>query len=255
MVKDQVASSDAHTAMPSLKGRKALITGGTTGIGRAIAVLLASEGTEVFICGRDAAHLDDALSRIAEVGTGHGVVCDLATREGLDRFFHEGEQTLGSYDIAVLNAGFGEGGLTDIDEDDLRYAIAADFTHYVVGAHKACKQFSDVGHIVLIGSYSVHKLGGGSTVYAAMKSGIHGFAEALRREVGEQGIKVSLIVPGLVGTDLQKPQITPEQQAQRIADETMLRAEDIAVSVHFALTQPDRTVVQELVVMQRDTRA
>jgi NAD(P)-dependent dehydrogenase (short-subunit alcohol dehydrogenase family) len=52
--------SDAHTEMPSLNGRKAIVTGGTTGIGRAIAVLLASEGAQVFICGRDPQHLGDA---------------------------------------------------------------------------------------------------------------------------------------------------------------------------------------------------
>ena len=56
--------ADAHTAMPSLKGRRVAITGGTTGIGRAIAVLLASEGAKVFICGRDDAYLKDALDRI-----------------------------------------------------------------------------------------------------------------------------------------------------------------------------------------------
>ena len=71
--------SDAHTEMPSLKGRKLLISGGTTGIGRAIAILLASEGAKVFVCGRTPEHLDDALERIREVGDGD--VC-AASSEG-----------------------------------------------------------------------------------------------------------------------------------------------------------------------------
>ncbi|QQN74584.1 SDR family oxidoreductase [Croceicoccus sp. YJ47] len=248
-------ASDAHTARTPLTGRKAIVTGGTTGIGRAIAVLLASEGVEVFICGRDEDHLADALARIAEVGTGHGIACDLATKDGLDRFYREAEATLGGYDIAVLNAAAGYGGLTDVDEDELRYAIAQDFTQYVVGAHKAVNHMRDHGDIVMIGSYSVHKLGGGSTVYAGIKSGIHGFAEALRREVSRDGIKVTLIVPALTGSDMQKPDIPPEKQAERINAHTMMRAEDIAVGVHFALTQPRRTVVQEMVLVQRDTDA
>src|SRR6185503_3110500 len=81
--------SDAHTAMPSLKGRKAVITGGTTGIGRAIAVLLASEGVEIFTCGRDEQHLKDGLERINQVGKGDGIAVDLAEKDGLDRFFDE----------------------------------------------------------------------------------------------------------------------------------------------------------------------
>ena len=78
---------DAHTEMPSLEGRKAVITGGSTGIGRAIAVLLASEGVEIFTCGRDPQHLKDGLERINEVGKGDGISVDLAEKEGLNRFF------------------------------------------------------------------------------------------------------------------------------------------------------------------------
>ena len=70
--------SDAHTEMPSLNGRKAVITGGTTGVGRAIAVLLASEGVEIFTCGRDEQHLKDGLERINEVGKGDGISVDLS---------------------------------------------------------------------------------------------------------------------------------------------------------------------------------
>src|SRR3989337_818669 len=88
---------DAHTERPSLEGRKAVITGGTTGIGRAIGVLLASEGVEIFTCGRDERHLADGLERINEVGKGDGIGVDLAERAGLDRFFTEAESRLGNY--------------------------------------------------------------------------------------------------------------------------------------------------------------
>ena len=116
--------SDAHTQMPSLKGRKAVITGGTTGIGRAIGVLLASEGVEIFTCGRDPQHLQDGLARINEVGKGDGINVDLAEKEGLNRFFAEAESRLGSYDIAIVNAAVSLEGVTDTKEEDARYAIA-----------------------------------------------------------------------------------------------------------------------------------
>jgi NAD(P)-dependent dehydrogenase (short-subunit alcohol dehydrogenase family) len=84
--------ADAHTEMPSLAGRKAVITGGTTGIGRAIAVLLASEGVEIFTCGRNEQHLNDGLERINEVGKGSGIALDLSERQSLDRIFAEAEK-------------------------------------------------------------------------------------------------------------------------------------------------------------------
>ncbi|MDB5710333.1 MAG: short-chain dehydrogenase [Sphingomonas bacterium] len=92
---DPARLADAHTERPSLAGRRAIVTGGSTGIGRAIAVLLASEGAKVFICGRKQQHLDDALARIREVGEGDGVSVDLARREDVAAFFSAAESWLG----------------------------------------------------------------------------------------------------------------------------------------------------------------
>jgi NADP-dependent 3-hydroxy acid dehydrogenase YdfG len=108
---------------------------------------------------------------------------------------------------------------------------------------------------VLIGSMSAHVLGPGSTVYAGIKAGIAGFAEALRRELGPKGIRVSLVEPGKTGADFQYPDIPEEKQRAMIAEETMLRAEDIAVGVHYLLTQPRRTVVQQLTIVPRGQEA
>lgn len=241
----------AHTEMPSLEGRKAIITGGTTGIGRAIAVLLASEGVEIFTCGRDERHLADGLARINEVGKGSGIAVDLATREGLDRFFAEAQDTLGQYDVAIVNAAIPVDGVTSTNEDDARYAVAVDYGAYVMSAHKAVAHMQDKGDLILVGSMSSHSLGADSSIYAGMKLGIRGFAEALRKELGNKGIKVGLVEPGLTGADFQYPQIPADKQREMINAEKMLRAEDIAVAVHFMLTQPRRAVVQQLTVTQR----
>ena len=243
--------SDAHTEMPSLNGRKAVITGGTTGIGRAIAVLLASEGVEIFTCGRDEQHLKDGLERINEVGKGDGIALDLAKREDLDRFFAEAEKKLGRYDIAVINAAIPVAGITDTSEEDAWYAVATDYTAYVMSVHKAVSHMKDKGNLVLIGSMSAHSLGGSSSVYSGMKKGIQGFAEALHKELGKKGIKVGLIEPGLTGADFQYPDIPADKQREMINDEKMLRAEDIAVAVHFMLTQPRRAVVMQLAMTER----
>src|SRR5687768_12648757 len=141
---------DAHTEMPTLEGRKAVITGGTTGIGRAIGVLLASEGVEIFTCGRDERHLRDGLERINEVGNGDGISVDLAEKEGLNRFFEEAERKLGSYDIAIVNAAVPVEGLTNTSEEDAWYAVAVDYTAYVMSAYKAAAHLKDKGDLILI---------------------------------------------------------------------------------------------------------
>jgi NADP-dependent 3-hydroxy acid dehydrogenase YdfG len=245
--------SDAHTKMPSLEGRKAIITGGTTGIGRAIGVLLASQGVEIFTCGRDEQHLKDGLERINQVGKGDGINVDLATREGVDTFFDEADKRVAGYDIAVINAAIPVDGFEKTTEDDARYAMATDYVAYVMSAYKAAKAMNDKGDLILIGSMSAHSLGGSSSIYAGMKKGIQGFAEALRKELGPKGIKVGLVEPGLTGADFQLPDIPVEKQREMINAEKMLRAEDIAVAVHFMLTQPRRAVVQQLAVTERVT--
>jgi NADP-dependent 3-hydroxy acid dehydrogenase YdfG len=243
-----IDKEDAHTDQPPLAGRRALITGGTTGIGRAIAVLLTSEGVDVFICGRTPEHLDDALSRIREVGKGDGVAIDLAESDNVGCFFEAAGQYFGQADIVVINAAVPVNALSKIDEPTLRYAIATDFTAYLLTAHAAQALLKDRGDIVLIGSMSAHALGPGSTVYASMKAGIAGFSEALRKELGPQGIKVSLVEPGKTGADFQYPEIPPDKQLEMIREESMLRAEDIAVGVHYLLTQPRRAVIQQLTI-------
>lgn len=244
--------SDAHTAVSPLAGRKAIVTGGTTGIGRAIAVLLASEGADVFICGRSPEHLADALARIGEVGSGSGIALDLAEPGQLNRFFAEARASLGSPDIVIVNAAVPARALSDMSAEEIRYAVEVDFTAYVLSAKAAQETLADKGDIVLIGSMSAHVLEPGSTVYAGMKAGIAGFAEALRRELGPKGIKVGLVEPGKTGADFQYPDIPAEKQRAMIAEETMLRAEDIAVAVHYLLTQPRRAVVQQITIAPRE---
>ena len=235
--------ADAHTEKPSLKGRRAIVTGGTTGIGRAIAVLLAAEGAKVFVCGRDKNHLDDALERIAEVGEGDGISVDLSDRQGVTRLFEAADAFLGGLDIAVINAAVPAEAIAETGKQDTAYQIAVDFTAYLTSTQAAVERMQAGSDVVLIGSMSAVSRGPGSSIYVAAKAGIEGFAQSLRKELGEQDIKVGLIEPGFTGADFQYPDFPPEKQRELIGQDKMLRAEDIAVAVHYMLTQPRRAAV------------
>jgi len=243
--------SDAHTRRPDLKGRRAVITGGTTGIGRAIAVLLASYGAKVFICGRDPDHLDDALKRIGEVGEGSGISLDISEEGSVDRLFNEAGKWLGGIDIAVINAAVPAEALAETTEKDTRYQVETDFVSYLITAQEAAKRMKEGSDIVIIGSMSAVSRKGGSSIYVAAKSGVQGFAKSLREELGEKDIKVGLIEPGFTGADFQYPHFPPEKQRELIHKDQMLRAEDIAVAAHYMLTQPRRAAVSLIRVETR----
>jgi NAD(P)-dependent dehydrogenase (short-subunit alcohol dehydrogenase family) len=242
--------SDAHTAQTSLRGRRAIVTGGTTGIGRAVAVLLAAEGAHVYLIGTDQAHLDETLARVRQVGTGDGGLFDLSQPDQVGAAVDAADAALGGYDVVVANAAEAAGGVTEMDEAALLHAIALNFTHYLLLTQRAARDMSE-GDVVMIGSTSAYVLGPHSTVYAGIKSGLQGFSIALRRELGPKGVRVALVEPGLTGSDMQLPDMPPEKQREMIGEEKMLRAEDIAAGVHYLLTQPRRAVIQRLTISPR----
>lgn len=243
--------SDAHTERPSLQGRKVLITGGTTGIGRAIAILLASEGAKVFVCGRTPEHLDDALQRIREVGEGDGINVDLTRQEDIERFVEEGEKYLGGIDVAVINAALAAETLEETDPNDIRYTLETNLVAFVETAKLASEKMQAGSDIVFIGSMSSVTQEAGSSVYVAAKTGVEGFATSLRKELAKKDIKVGIIQPGLTGTDMQYPQIPADKQREMENQHKMLRAEDIAVAAHYMLTQPRRSLVSMIHVEPR----
>jgi NAD(P)-dependent dehydrogenase (short-subunit alcohol dehydrogenase family) len=246
-----IDENDAHTEAPELDGRRAIVTGGTTGIGRAIAVLLASYGVRVFICGRTPEHLDDALQRIGEVGEGDGINVDLSIAEDVDRFFEAADAFLGGIDIAIINAAIPAAALADSGESETRYQLETDLTAYLICAQEAARRMESGSDILFIGSMSAVSQKAGSSIYIAAKAGIEGFVPAFRKEIAEQDIKVGLIEPGFTGADFQYPEFPPQKQKELISKHRMLRAEDIAVAAHFMLTQPRRTAVSLIRVETR----
>ena len=243
--------SDAHTKQPTLEGKRVLVTGGTTGIGRATAVLLASAGCNVFICGRDESHLADALDRIGQVGTGDGMAIDLNAPSAVEALFDAAEKAWGGLDVVIVNAAVPASDLAGTASADLEYLVGVDFTAYLRTAREAAIRLGPGSDIVLVGSMSAVSQRPGSSVYVAAKTGIEGLAPALRKELADQDIKVGLIEPGFTGADFQYPEFPPERQRALIHEHKMLRAEDIAVAIHFVLTQPRRCAVS---LMRVETR-
>lgn len=236
----------------SLKDKRILVTGGTTGIGRSTVSLLVSEGADVLTFGRNEADLEQALAE-ARQGDGScaGLTADAATREGMDAVFSAVDEKLGGIDILVACAALGAQPLHEMAEDDWRYVIDTNLVGYLAAARSAIKrmELQGSGHLLFVGSISTEIKAEGESVYSATKAGIQAFAETLRKEIAEKNIKVSVIQPGSVATPMQE---CSEQEKQRaIAEHEMLYAEEIAEAIQFALTRSERADVVNLRIEPR----
>jgi NADP-dependent 3-hydroxy acid dehydrogenase YdfG len=225
-----------------------LITGGTTGIGRSTAILLASQGARVMIFGRHQNDLDEAMKDIRETGGEVlGLTADVSDPEAIQRVFQEFDRQMDKLDILINNAALGYGSITEGGYAEWDYILKTNLLGYMAMTHEAVERMkaNGWGHIVNIGSMSADVREKDSSVYVATKAGIQGFSEALRKEVNPLGIKVTLIEPGAVGTDMQS-EYPPAEQRERIEKMKMLRAEDIAACVLYTITQPKRCDVVSL---------
>ncbi len=250
-----LALSADQTVPPVLAGRNVLITGGTTGIGRATAALLVANGANVFIFGRHQPELDEALATLENGRTRTaGITADQADPGDVVRVFTTIEREFGPLDVLVNNAAVPGGPAAAGGEAEWRYRLNADLLGYIDCTRRALTQMRGRkrGHIVNIGSTSAEYASEGSSLYVAAKMAIRGFSRALRSEVAKDGIRVTLIEPGLTGTSFF------DEEGEEIADAAvqrreqkkgaMLKAEDVAVAVHYCLTQPERCNVSFLQV-------
>jgi NAD(P)-dependent dehydrogenase (short-subunit alcohol dehydrogenase family) len=231
----------------SVAERAVLVSGGTTGIGRAIARRLALRGARVLVFGRHQAELDEALEEMRGVGGEvHGLTADQSRTDDLERVFSEVDRRFGRLDVLINNAAVSGGLLEDEDAAALQYAINANLFGYIACARSAVRRMKTrraddrrtAAHIVNIGSMSADLREEENSVYVATKAAIQAFSESLRKTVNADGIKVTLIEPGRVATEL----VGGSAEEKRAREEAleMLRPEDIAECVHYCLTQPER---------------
>jgi 3-oxoacyl-[acyl-carrier protein] reductase len=199
--------------MLDLQKRVALITGGSRGIGRAIAVTLAQAGAAVAINYRERVAEAEAVAKVIREGGGRAAVfgADVSVRSDVQSMVQDIETALGPVDILVNNAGMAAArGLDDITEEDFDRALAVNLksaflcTQAVLSGMRSRRW----GRIVNISSIGA-RIGSGSVsiAYAAAKAGLEGLTRGYALRLAPQGVTVNAIAPGLIDTEMGKPLI------------------------------------------------
>jgi NADP-dependent 3-hydroxy acid dehydrogenase YdfG len=241
-----------------LDGKVALITGASSGIGEATAIALAIAGAKVAIAARRADRLSALAKAIGDAGgQALEIVADVTKPSDIARMIDTVVEEFDRLDILVNNAGVMLlSPLAEARGDDLRQMVEInlialmELTRLALPHLKASK-----GHIVNVSSVAGRVANPGASGYAATKFGVVAFSEAVRREVYADKIRVTVIEPGLVLTELGDHITNPGMKAgleQRKSAMEGLEAEDIAAAVLYAVTQPARVNVNEILLRPTD---
>jgi NADP-dependent 3-hydroxy acid dehydrogenase YdfG len=242
-----------------LDGKVALVTGASSGIGEATALALAEEGASVAISARRADRLEDLAKRIREGGGQvKTIVADVAQEDGAREMVVSANAAFGRLDILVNNAGVMLlGPIGGADTEDWRRMIHTNVLGLMYATHAALPlmKAQGSGHIVNVSSVAGRTARAGAGVYNASKWGVGAFSESLRQEVYKDKIRVTIIEPGAVATELTHHITHPgakEQIEAFVRAMTPLEAEDIAAAIVYAVTQPPRVNVNEILIRPTD---
>ncbi|KAF5997259.1 SDR family NAD(P)-dependent oxidoreductase [Streptomyces sp. WAC00263] len=243
-----------------LQGTVALVTGASSGIGHATALELAREGASVALVGRREDRLTDLAAEITGAGGKALVVpADITTAQAAAEAVERTVEGLGRLDTLVNNAGLMLLGpapsadlndwqrMIDINLMGLMYTAHAAVPHLVKAAAEEPRQVAD---IVNIGSLAGRNAYAMSAVYSATKFGVGAFSEALRQELARQHVRVSVIEPGSVDTELRthNPDVIQQHIVAALGDIERLQSQDIADTVGYVVTRPRHVAVAELLV-------
>jgi 3-oxoacyl-[acyl-carrier protein] reductase len=232
-----------------LENRTAIVTGGTRGIGRAIATRLLDEGARVAICGTRQKSVDDALEFLLPKEHVFGMVADVSNLEDVQRFFGAVVQRFGAVHILVNNAGAGIfGSVGDLTPEEWQRTIGINLT----GAYYCCHEILPIfkqgseGDVVNIGSLAGKSAFAGGAAYNASKFGLIGFSEAMMLDYRNQGVRVSTIMPGSVDTGFGR---NPSGSGRYVESEAWkIAPEDVAEIVAGVLLMPRRTTISQIEV-------
>jgi 17beta-estradiol 17-dehydrogenase / 3beta-hydroxysteroid 3-dehydrogenase len=236
--------------------KNALVTGATSGIGRAIALKLAASGMHVVGCGRRSDRLEALRLEIEATGGRFlPIVCDLRDPESIADMFTGLRASLGGVDILVNSAGLGfHSPLLSGETETWREMLDVNVLALCICTREAVadmRRRGDNGYVIHISSMSGHRVPGGSGVYSATKFAVRSLTEGLRMELHDSGsgIRVSAVSPGFVETEFAEVY----HQSQKKAQETysryrVLDAEDVAEQVFFLLGTPPHVQVHDVLM-------
>jgi NADP-dependent 3-hydroxy acid dehydrogenase YdfG len=237
-----------------LSGQVVAVTGASSGIGEATALACARAGAAVALAARRVERVEELAQRIAaEGGRAVAIGADVGEEEQAGEFVRRAHSELGRLDVLVNNAGVMLlGPIADAPTEEWRRMIHANVFGVLYCTHAALPLMREQGsgHIVNVSSVAGRFARLGSGVYNLTKWGVGAFSESLRQEAVGLGIRVTLIEPGAVATELvghNRPEVL-EQMAKRFAGVTPLTSEDIATAILYAIAQPPNVSVNELLI-------
>ena len=226
-----------------LENKIAVVTGGTKGIGRAIAEGLLRAGANVFICARDKSDLRRALENLSRFGQVEGEICDVRSETQVKMMLEECVRVFGGVDILINNAGTGVFGQTveELAPDDFRQVLETNLFGVFYACHFAVPLMKERGggFIINISSLAGQNAHPKMAAYNASKFGLNGFTEALMQEVRHEDIRVSYICPGSVNTGFGGDEVSDEKSWQ-------IQPADIAATVLDLLALPSRTLASKV---------
>jgi 3-oxoacyl-[acyl-carrier protein] reductase len=229
--------------METLSGKIAIVTGGTRGIGRAIAERLLTDGASVAICGRSQDPVDRAVAQLQPFGAVLGCAADVTKQDQVERFFDTVGARFGGLDILVNNAG--EGVFRKVSEmtaEEWRRNIDLNLTGAFYCAHAALARFMarGGGFIVNISSLAAKNAFSGGAGYNASKFGLNGFSEALMLDHRYDNVRVCSVMPGSVATEFSTDGLRAGDVNWKVAPQ------DVAEVVSLVLRMPARTMVSQV---------
>lgn len=239
-----------------LEGKVAAVTGASSGIGEATAALLAASGAAVSLGARRGDRLEKLADRIqSEGGRALAVSADI-TREGEARsFVEQTRKEFGRLDILVNNAGVMLlGPVMGADTEEWRRMVDVNILGLLYCTHAALPIMVEqgTGHVVNVSSVAGRQAALGAAVYNFTKFGVCGFSEALRQEMSRGKVRVTIIEPGFVETELQghssHPMIAPAVEKMRAEIGEVLTPDDIARGILYAVSQPEHVSVNEVLI-------
>ncbi|WP_058854656.1 3-oxoacyl-ACP reductase FabG [Nocardia jinanensis] len=214
--------------MPTTTDRVAIVTGGTSGIGLAIAEHLAGQGDRVFICGRNGARVTDLVTRLTEFGMRvSGAACDVRSGVELEQFVSAVAEECGRIDILVNNAGRSGGGVTAELSEDLWNDVIETNLNSVFRATRAVLRLGGMrdrgwGRIINIASTAGKQGVVLAAPYSASKHGVVGFTKSVGNELAATGITVNAVCPGYVETPMAQRVRAGYAEAWEISEDDVL---------------------------------